>query len=772
MPKPGVSTEVRDLTNRVNSTGTYNAGIVIAAKKGPIDTPVLVTSQTQLLREYAPDETMELGWDTAFEEAFIYLGQQSNLYVVRAAHTKDLANADDDYVALYGGAKIMLYKSKEDHATLTEGFATEDEAPFDDYDNIAFIIYGADQGEYNNDIAVEIVTDPDTVNLDGAFLLNVYKKARTSDSYTQVESFTCSLNPSLKNGYGVNCFIETALMASNYVRAVVNDDVDILQDTSYQVNISGSVTFDNTVIKTKDTVRANHEYKVGDIVKVAELSTSTAFYECTKAGRTADTDERPAFSSADEYITTVEDGKATWTKREVVKQYAVGADYLVNDIIQITIGASTYSFRALVSGTTGDIQPQWVDENNVAYDTVQDGTITWTNQTQTEVVSELVGYTFKSGIKNEKLDLKNYEVYEDMYLAKQLELPSPVSVEDPTQVAGVVVQQAVTYTATYTGAHTQSHYTLPKETTELVPLGGGSDGSAVLDSDRIRALDTFRNKEIVVNLIMDGGNCTAAYHRAIDDVCTAKKNACHGIISVPYEYSMGLITGDKQADTVSYRTNVLNANTQNLELFAPHQLVYDQFNDRNMYVSPGCYVAARIMDVAQTSGWHWAAAGYTRGIINSLDVATTYDDTIIDTFSDKQINTIVKEAGSGNIIMDELTMLSKASDLQEAHISRYINIYLRPNLEESLKSFLFEFNDEETRVLIVKMLDNFLKTQTASRALQDYYVVCDETNNLPADIQNNICNVWVFVKPTKCIKFLKQVLIISEQGADLADIEF
>ena len=120
----------------------------------------------------------------------------------------------------------------------------------------------------------------------------------------------------------------------------------------------------------------------------------------------------------------------------------------------------------------------------------------------------------------------------------------------------------------------------------------------------------------------------------------------------------------------------------------------------------------------------------------------------------------------------KLTMLSKASDLQEAHISRYINIYLRPNLEESLKSFLFEFNDEETRVLIVKMLDNFLKTQTASRALQDYYVVCDETNNLPADIQNNICNVWVFIKPTKCIKFIKQTIVVAEQGAELADIEF
>ena len=89
-----------------------------------------------------------------------------------------------------------------------------------------------------------------------------------------------------------------------------------------------------------------------------------------------------------------------------------------------------------------------------------------------------------------------------------------------------------------------------------------------------------------------------------------------------------------------------------------------------------------------------------------------------------------------------------------------------------MKQFLFEFNDEPTRTVIVKMLDEYLKTQLANRALQDYYVVCDETNNLPNDIQNNICNVWVFIKPTKCIKYIKQSIIVAPQGATLSEIEF
>ena len=113
MPKPSVTTNVVDRTTRVNSVGTYNAAIVIAAKKGPINEPTLVTSQTDFLRRFTPNETIELGWDGAHHEAFQYLATQSNLYVVRAAHTSDLADRDDDSIALFGGCNIMLYKSEK-----------------------------------------------------------------------------------------------------------------------------------------------------------------------------------------------------------------------------------------------------------------------------------------------------------------------------------------------------------------------------------------------------------------------------------------------------------------------------------------------------------------------------------------------------------------------------------------------------------------------------------------------------------------------------------
>ena len=769
MPKPSVTTNVVDRTTRVNSVGTYNAAIVIAAKKGPINEPTLVTSQTDFLRRFTPNETIEIGWDGAHHEAFQYLATQSNLYVVRAAHTIDLADTDDDSIALFGGCNAMLYKSDKESAPLEKGFANIDEYADDnfDYENVACIIYGANEGAYNNDLAISIVTDPELVKLDGCFLIRVYKKDRNTNSYVKVEEWTCSLDQTMKNGYGVNCFVETVLEGSNYIRALANDLEDAIMDASYTLTLDGNVTFTNKTIATTKVRESNKSYASGDIIVCNELSTAKAYYTCTTAGRSAAT--APSFSESGAYLNTVVDNKCTWTLTELVKPYATETHYDARDIVTVSNGTTTFYYRVLgEGGTTGDETPQWGEA------TVADGDIIWANQDQVIDILDAKSYHNKPGIKGQTLDLTQYHVYKDLYLTTVYNLPEEVTVQDPTQMVqdpyGNWQYQTVTmvpnYTATYTGEESTEHIVLPKAC-NLVKLAGGQDGSEPTTADRIKALNAMKNrKKYRVALVMDGGYSVPAYQMAIDTFCAARSQDCHGICSIPINAQM---VDDNGASVVEYRTDELNANTTNLEMYVPHQLIYDQFNDKNIYISPSCFAAARIMDVAQTLGWHWVAAGYNRGIVNSLDVFRDYDDTVVGSFSDAQINTICKEQGSGNVIMDDLTLVSKACDLQDAHISRFINIELRPALEEALKNYLFEFNDAETRNAITKMLENYLRTKTANRALQNFRVVCDESNNLPNDIQNNICNCWIYVIPTKAIKWLRADVIITSQGATMGE---
>lgn len=784
MPMPKVTTSVVDLSTRVSATGTYNAAIVVGAKKGPIDTPTLVTSQTDFLERFTPDERIEIGLDTALLESYVYLSQLPNLYVVRAANT----TTDP---ALYGGCHIVSFRSSKNHSSLENGFAsTMEHTPtgeggvpdttkkhFDtpddviDFDNDSMIIYGSSQGAWNNDLAVTVITDPDRVKLEGAFILNVYKNKAL------VESWTCSLDPSLKNGYGVNCYIETVLNASNYIRADVNDNEDVTKDTSYVVKVVGNVPFENDVVtaikkaeadRTSMVIQPIHKYELGNIVKVAELDGITGYYRCIVAGRTAKEAERPAFVQNEQYLETVIDDACTWQLAELVKPYEVDSDFNKGDIAIVTEGTTTYYYKAMITGTTDTVMPEFKGEASV-----EDGTITWCHQSQTEEISSTECYTYLKKAKGASFDLTKYVPYTDMYLASEYDMPKTAYVENPITLDHAGAYYEVNYTATYTGEASAEHYNLPKATTELIKLAGGYDGAEPTNVERIRALKKLQNmNDINIQLIMDGGNTTPAYQRAIDDVCTFRENSCKGIISTPYQNEMGMVTGDAQADVVNYRKYDLNANTRNLELYTTHQLIYDEFNDRNVYVSPSCFVTARIMSVAQEYGWHWAAAGYNRGVINSLDVANSFDTQVVDTFSDNQINTIIKEPGMGQIIYDELTLLNKASDLQDAHISRYIDVYLRPRLKNALKQFLFEFNDSQTRMLISKMLETFLDPEVSSRALYAYRVVCDETNNKPRDIQNNKCNIWVFVQVMKLAKFIDLKLIVSPYGVEFADLGY
>ena len=86
-----------DLTTRVPSfPGVYGA-IAIPAKKGPINEPTLVTSDSQFLKRYTPNEKIDIGMDNSHFSALNFLQQSGTLWVNRVAVN-----------ALYS---IMLYAS-------------------------------------------------------------------------------------------------------------------------------------------------------------------------------------------------------------------------------------------------------------------------------------------------------------------------------------------------------------------------------------------------------------------------------------------------------------------------------------------------------------------------------------------------------------------------------------------------------------------------------------------------------------------------------------
>ncbi len=91
-------------------------------------------------------------------------------------------------------------------------------------------------------------------------------------------------------------------------------------------------------------------------------------------------------------------------------------------------------------------------------------------------------------------------------------------------------------------------------------------------------------------------------------------------------------------------------------------------------------------------------------------------------------------------------------------------VYLRSQLDRIAKPFIFEPNDGLTRNEIKASVESFLLELVGLRALFDYLVVCDETNNTATRIDRNELYVDIAIEPVKSVEFIYIPLRIKNTG--------
>ena len=167
------------------------------------------------------EPTWGAGPHVAGDEVVETIGVDANEYTLTWTYTAVTA------APLYGGVMIKETGATDENTALAAGIRVdrnpEDTAPdFTDADD-AFLLYGADPGDWNNKIAVRIITSTSVVREPGAFIIQVYLWAG-SEAWTLKETHTVSMTPGHIDGYGRNIFVEDYLKTSSkYIRAKVND---------------------------------------------------------------------------------------------------------------------------------------------------------------------------------------------------------------------------------------------------------------------------------------------------------------------------------------------------------------------------------------------------------------------------------------------------------------------------------------------------------------------------------------------------------------------
>jgi len=171
----------------------------------------------------------------------------------------------------------------------------------------------------------------------------------------------------------------------------------------------------------------------------------------------------------------------------------------------------------------------------------------------------------------------------------------------------------------------------------------------------------------------------------------------------------------------------------------------------------------------------FAPAGTRRGVVdNALQIgyinATTGEfeplgvrQGLRDVLYENSINPITFIPGVGITNFGNKTSTTTSSALDRINVARLV-AFIRGRLDVVGKQYLFEPNDQITRNQIKNAIDGLMIDLVAKRALYDYLVVCDLTNNTPARIDRNELYVDIAIEPVKAVEFVYIPVRIKNTG--------
>jgi len=211
-----------------------------------------------------------------------------------------------------------------------------------------------------------------------------------------------------------------------------------------------------------------------------------------------------------------------------------------------------------------------------------------------------------------------------------------------------------------------------------------------------------------------------------------------------------------------------------LGVFYPSGRTTDNLGDT--IVVPSSHMILRVLANNDNVAFPWfAPAGTRRGIVdNATSVgyinSTTGEfqqisltESVRDSMFTAKVNPITFFSGTGILNFGNLTKTSNSSALDRINVSR-LTVYLRAQLDKIAKPFIFEPNDALTRNEIKGAIESFLLELVGQRALYDFLVVCDDSNNTATRIDRNELYVDIAIEPVKSVEFIYIPLRIKNTG--------
>lgn len=313
--------------------------------------------------------------------------------------------------------------------------------------------------------------------------------------------------------------------------------------------------------------------------------------------------------------------------------------------------------------------------------------------------------------------------------------------------------------------------------TEYSSLTGGQRNNSddVTDADIIEAYDLYDNaEEIDVNIFIDSDK-SVTVKTSLDEICQSRKDAM-SVLDVP----KALVVNNKGFEATNCRdwrrgigaftSENLNINTSYSAVYANWLNVYDKWNAKYRWIPASGHVAGIYANTDDVTDPWFAPAGLNRAILSNIrKLAWNPSKGHRDILYKNGLNPIVSFAGQGKVVWGQKNLLDKSSAFNRVNVRRLFMI-LAKAISTALKYFLFEPNDNFTRLQIINMIEPFLRDVKARRGIYDFMVVCDSRNNTAERIDRNELWCDIYVKPTRAAEFIVLNLIATKSGASFTEL--
>jgi hypothetical protein len=285
---------------------------------------------------------------------------------------------------------------------------------------------------------------------------------------------------------------------------------------------------------------------------------------------------------------------------------------------------------------------------------------------------------------------------------------------------------------------------------------------------------TFANPEAVnINVFVSPGIDTMNNDNLVEDVVNIiefdRADSLYVVTTADYNMYTPTTTG---ADFFIYPTeavDILEAtglDSNYTATYYPWVLTRDVENNTQIYI-PATAEVTRNLALTDNIAYPWfAAAGYTRGIVNAVKARKKLTQEDRDILYTGRINPIATFADVGTVIWGNKTLQVRESALDRINVRRLL-LQARKLISAVSARLLFEQNDQQVRQDFLNAVNPILDAIRRDRGLYDFRVTVSSD---PEDIDRNQMTGKIYIKPTRSLEFIDITFYITPTGASFDDV--